>query len=168
MGGYFMWFLVRATNREEAMDAAEDAINGLFEDGSLVVGDKGYVNAKEDPEDGEVLSAKENPPAFVEVLRSLTTERLLQARALLLQALDYATRAGVSRLEDLQPEEVAGRDAGMAGHMLWHAGAVLARYWTPRGLLYDADDYQMGVDEDRIREIEANPDGWWLVEVTVG
>jgi len=168
MGGYFMWFLVRATTREEAIVAAEDAINELFENHDLVIGEDGYVNARKDPESGQVLSAKESPTAFVEVLKSITTERLLRARALLLRALEYAARSGVSRLEDLQPEEIAGQDAGMAGHMLRQAGAILARYWTPEGLIYDVENYQTGVSEDRIKGIEANPDGWWLVGVTVG
>ncbi len=162
-----MRMLVRGASRDEAIEAADIVLEGPFEDGTLSEGDAGYVRAKVDPDRGsEVLSAEESPARFVARLRELTRTRANLAKGHILDAYEVALNAGGLRLCELKPEEVGG--PSIAGYHLWVAGAILARYWTSQGILYDAERYETGVDEDRIREIGSSPDGWWLVEVSVG
>jgi hypothetical protein len=174
MSGYAMMMLVQGTTRDEAIKAADGEIGVLFENHDLVEGDKGYVDALgwQDDSDAEVLSAKEDPAKFVARLRELEQHRIEAVQEWTEGARRYANEAGVFGTKELVPEEAAsgerGRKLGMVGYCLRNAGDILAQHWTSCGILYDPENYHCGVDEDRIKEIEAKPDEWWLVATTVG
>ena len=163
--------LVQGTTRDEAIKAADGEIGSLFENHDLVEGDKGYVDAQDDPT-AEVLSAKEDLVKFVARLRCLEQRRNKAMRGWIEEAKKYANEAGVFGVNELAPEEAVGgergRKLGMVGHCLRNAGNILAQYWASCGVLYDPENYHCGVSEDRIKEIEAKPDDWWLVATTVG
>jgi hypothetical protein len=161
MGGYSLTLLVLAEDEQEAFSVASGEIDTLFERHDLVEGDKGYVD-KDEP----VIPATDTEK-FCDAIKKMLKIRQNTYRHHIQAATKEASEAGFA-LDEFPIEEKFENRTTLVGYHLHHAGEIQARYFCPWCVLYDTENYEAGMTEERLIEILEDPTGYYLVDVTVG
>jgi hypothetical protein len=158
MSGYNIFLLVdEAETKEEAKKHADGVIDDLFEVHDLFEGDHGYVS-----DDAEILCLNDVGEAK---LRELNKQRAESAKHQIQEVFRMMKENGIPSLEDVPLCEVQDTNIGYA---LYRAAQLIEGFFCPYGIVYDPENHQCGLGEERIKQLMAEPDHVWLVEATVG
>lgn len=168
MSGYPLFILVEAKGKKEAVEAANAAIDNLWEANDLVEGDAGNVASA-----GQVHCLSKVGRAYLREFNATRKEtavhylkRSQEELAKLPELRGYFVGKGLlSCLERVPLHEERDTDVG---YLLRVWADIVEGGFTKHGIVWDPGTHQCGFSEERMDELMCTPKDWWLVECVVG